>query len=81
MIFIVFLVPMFFSYIPDLLRGFFGDIRLEIPESGIFGIDEYYKWGVRHYWFFWMCFCLWCLSIVDSCFHIDKAYRKYYDLR
>lgn len=51
------------SFIPEHLRGYFGDVQLPQPKS--FGIDSGWDWGVRHYWYFWTMTILFILTIVD----------------
>lgn len=51
--------------------GFFGDVPF-VPYKSHYGImitrdskiDGQWVWGTRHYWYYWMCFFLWILSVV-----------------
>lgn len=53
---------MAFTYFSEWLSltGFFGDTARRC--TGCF-VDDAHEWGARHYWYFWMCFCLAVLSL------------------
>lgn len=81
-IIILFLLGMMFSFLPNELRGFFGDIPHICKDSycSHSGIDDSFDWGARHYWYFWMMICLFILSlinfIVSVCNLLIKEYPK-----
>lgn len=58
-------IGMVFTFINDQIQasGFFGDTLLTKPHDSAFGMDEWHEWGARHYWYFWMCFLLFALSV------------------
>lgn len=64
------------TFLPEHLRDFFGDVN--IPERSEFGIDPNWTWGARHYWFYWMMFFLFSLSIIDAFVGIIRKISKYY---
>jgi hypothetical protein len=87
---VLFGVGMLLSFIPEQLRGFFGDetcigktykmygeTRKGCPYEG-FGIDQDWKWGVRHYWYYWMMFLLFLLSLVNIILSIIGLVTKHY---
>lgn len=53
-----------FTFINDAIQasGFFGDVKRVTPLSD--GIDVWYDWGIRHYWYFWMCIVLFLISVL-----------------
>lgn len=66
---------MLLTYLPEALRqtNFFGDkLRLAPDKSNL---DEMYDWGIRHYWYFWMCICL----ILCSTARIGQWISWYWD--
>jgi len=77
-IIILFAVGMFGTYIPDYLRGFFGDVYTGDTSSYLFKTDTEWDWGARHYWYFWMMFVLFILSIANLIVSIVRLIRKYY---
>jgi len=73
-IFALFVLAMSATYIPEVLpKSFFGDT----PHSCIDELCDNYcsnkhdvfdnslEWGVRHYWYFWMCVSLFLFGVVD----------------
>jgi hypothetical protein len=78
---LLFATGILFSYFPDYLRKFFNDIY--IPE-GLKDyqvrspIDMHYIWGIRHYWYFWMCVFLFILSVINLILIIRKILIKEY---
>ena len=44
-------IGMMLSFVPDMLRVFFGDTVRKEPS--FMGIDIYWDWGAIHYWYFW----------------------------
>ncbi len=55
----------FSTFLTDWIQnaGFFGDTLLEKPETGAMNYDRWYQWGPRHYWYSFMCWGLFILSI------------------
>ena len=55
-------VGLFYTYINDYLNSidFFGDTKT-YPYGGTY---LYTEWGARHYWYYWICLCLFLLSVV-----------------
>jgi hypothetical protein len=51
------------SFLPEQLRGYFGDIPTTDPTP--YGIDPAWDWGTRHYWYFWTMTILFILALVD----------------
>ena len=70
-IIILFSLAMAGTFIPDHLRVFFGDTL----SNSIFG-DPEWKWGVRHYWYFWMMCLLFILSAINVGLSIYKLIKK-----
>jgi hypothetical protein len=69
-------VVMLGTYIPDHLRGFLGDIPCE---DNCGKIDEHWKWGVRHYWYFWMMVCIFILNAVNVVMSsVNLVTKNYY---
>jgi len=61
-----------FSYVPENLTEFFGDTPcLKKYGCGVF--SSHISWGNRHYWYFWTCFLLFILSLINSVIYISKA--------
>lgn len=73
---LLFSIGMAFTFVPEYLRGFLGDVYT--PDRSEFGVDVEWTWGTRHYWFFWMMFVLFLLSIVDAIIWIVSKINKYY---
>lgn len=73
---ILFLFGMAFSFIPDKLHGFFGDVYVE-RDYGVLVVSEW-QWGVRHYWYFWMMFLLFVLSAVNTALSIARIINREY---
>ena len=71
---------MLVTYFSDFLRtsGFFGDVKLTTPETeyNSFGLDAWYHWGARHYWYYWMCVVLFLLTIVRTIFRSIHYWNK-----
>lgn len=74
-IIIVFAVAILMTFAPDELRGFFGDVKGY--DRGAM-VDEDWVWGVRHYWYLWMCILLFILSAVNAIVGGIKLVNKYY---
>lgn len=56
----LFFIAMLVSFTPEYFRDFFGDKLLQPDKYGYYThslFDETYRWGVRHYFYFWMCVC------------------------
>lgn len=64
-----------FTYVPDHLRDFFGDTPFNDGRLG--EMDYNWKWGARHYWYFWMMVFLSILTIVDTFMSIVKLANKH----
>jgi len=75
-IIILFTLGMFFTFIPEHLRNFFGDILREEPRGGI---DSMYIWGARHYWYFWMMASLCALAFFNLTISIITLINKNYN--
>jgi len=79
-IIILFTIPMLFTFIPEHIRWFFGDVPYSDGlRHGSDFMEDGYDWGSRHYWYAWMCFFLFLTSIVDTVISIIKMIEKYYD--
>lgn len=71
----LFVAGMLMTFVNDWIQasGFFGDTKF-IPHPSAWNkdyiitedgaIDTEYVWGARHYWYFWLCFILFMLSLV-----------------
>jgi len=75
---------MLFTYIPDQLRDFFGDVlHKHTTDCNPYcrigsGIDSPWTWGIRHYWYYWTVFLLFILSIINVIISIvNKINRNY----
>ena len=64
------------TFLPEQLRAFFGDTLYGNQSNDL--VDVFYQWGSRHYWFFWMMFLLFTLSLVDAITGIVRNVNKYY---
>ena len=73
---ILFSTAMVATFLPEHLREFFGDVQ--IPEISGFGIDNGWTWGARHYWFWWMMFFLFTLSVIDFIVAVVRAVIKHH---
>jgi hypothetical protein len=69
------LIGMMVTFIPENLRDFFGDVKLETSHP--MGIDRWYDWGVRHYWYFYMMLCLFILSAIHFVGRLIKIISSY----
>lgn len=72
---ILFVLGMLFTFIPDHLREFFGDTH--VPDINTV-IDKEWKWGARHYWFAWMMFFLFVLSVINFAVSVVNLVLKHY---
>lgn len=63
------------SYLPDVLRDFFGDQRLATEHPVI---DPGWVWGSRHYWYFWTMFLVFITSLINCVVSIVSQVKKYY---
>lgn len=70
-------IGMFWTFIPDYLRPFFGDEPCQRAMCGLY--DENWSWGARHYWFWWMMFLLFILSTASAVIQIIKLVKQNYD--
>lgn len=75
-IIVLFSIGMAFSFIPDNLRGFFGDVYVERQFNSF--IEHEWQWGVRHYWYFCMMFFLFILSAVNTALSIARIINREY---
>jgi len=73
---ILFSLGILFSFVPEHLRVFFGD--LNIPDKSGGPIDRDWVWGARHYWFAWMMFFLFILSLINFVMSVYNLIIKYY---
>lgn len=74
----IFSIWMLMTYIPDHLREFFGDMKLEECEN--MGPDPCWEWGIRHYLYFWMMILLSILTLVNLFWTCVNIINKNYDL-
>lgn len=70
-----------FTYVPEHLRGFFGDhLRNTSIYSGRYEtsgmVDQNWTWGARHYWFFWISTIIFILSVVKIWFDFVDFVEK-----
>jgi hypothetical protein len=72
---LLFTFAILFTFIPDELRSFFGDIPC--TQNGLFEVDKDYCWGSRHYWYYWMMFLLFILSVISLILQIESLIKKY----
>jgi putative component of toxin-antitoxin plasmid stabilization module len=75
-IILLFTCAILFTFIPNELRSFFGDIPCK--ENGVFRMDRDYCWGARHYWYYWMMFLLFILSLISLILQIKNLIKKYH---
>jgi hypothetical protein len=84
-IIIVFVSAMLFTFIPEHLREFFGDVPhdcaldstcIRHEQHWNHGIDTFYEWGTRHYWFYWMAIVLFILSLAFNVIRIMEIIAK-----
>ena len=81
-IILLFSVAMIGTYLPEILRDFFGDTPCVPDANGRgcrngFGVYDY-DWGVRHYWYWWGMFLLFILSLVNCVLSIIGLLDKHY---
>jgi len=77
-IIILFTLGMLWTYIPEQLRDFFGDIKLSRPNTQ--GMDKWYEWGARHIWYAVMMFLLFMLSLINVIMQIRLLILNNYEL-
>lgn len=68
---------MLYTFVTEAIikSGFFGDKpNLSMWNDGF--IDGRVIWGARHYWYFWTCFFLFCISIARLIVWIDYYWSK-----
>lgn len=75
----LFSVAMAATFLPEMLRDFFGDVAYIGNEGRNDMFDSKYDWGARHHWFAWMMFFLFVLSVVNLVMHIGNIVQKNYD--
>ena len=71
------LFAMAITFITPELRTFFGDVYVPNGISDE-GIDKYWDWGARHYWYFWTMIFLFLLSLINVIMQIVKIIEKNY---
>lgn len=76
-IIILFGVAMMATFLPEMLRGFFGDVKCN-PCHQNTNIDVQYYWGARHYWYVWMMAMLFILSVINIIMAIVGLIDKHY---
>lgn len=88
-IIVLFSIGMAMSLLNPLLHDLFGDIKhvhqynSEVPyclkynEHSI--VDSEWIWSPTHYWYFWMCFILFILSLVNVIVGIFNLVTKNYN--
>lgn len=74
-ILIIGIVAMFYTFIPEHLRDFFGDVPCDNPPSCGYN-DAYWDWGIRHYIFNWMSFGFVCVSVMSLIIRIVVIAEK-----
>ena len=77
----LFMVGMLATYIPDELRGFFGDTLHDCSNHGKWCTEEFdvkWNWGSRHYWYAYMMVFLFLLSIVNVVVSVVNLLVKEY---
>lgn len=72
----LFVIGMLMTFVTPELREFFGDVYCE--SCGAFNIDSEYEWGARHYWYAWMMFFLFILSLINVIISIRNLILKHY---
>lgn len=72
-------IGMMFTFIPDHLRDFFGDVPSDCV--GCIGPDRDWDWGPRHYWYFWGLFLLFDLSCINAVMSVINIINKNYDIK
>lgn len=78
---LVFVIPMFLTFLTEELRGFFGDVPCS--NNGCqhgFNIDSEWDWGARHYWYWWCGFFLWGLAVINCIVSVAQIVNKNYNL-
>jgi hypothetical protein len=71
---------MFATFIPEHLRGWFGDVLCKKDFGcGVSFMDDDYIWGTRHYWYYWMMVSLFLLALANLIVSITKLVTKNYD--
>lgn len=73
----LFTVAMLATFLPEILRDFFGDVKCN-PCHQATVIDPEYNWGSRHYWYVWMMFFLFILSLINIIVGIISLLQKHY---
>lgn len=80
----LFTVGSLMTFLPELLRDFFGDKPALVRYTdwgdlrGDGSIDQTYIWGSRHYWYFWMMILLFILSVINVIISIRNILIKHY---
>jgi hypothetical protein len=85
-IILLFATGMLMTYMPPLMRDFFGDnLHVHTAKcvehySGCVNgrIDVLYEWGIRHYWYFWMNVLLFILTLINFIVSVINIINKNY---
>ena len=67
----LFSIGMFMAFINPYLHNFLGDVYIGVNDNSEV-IRDGYKWGAVHYWFFWMCFFVFILSLINFVVSVDR---------
>lgn len=83
---ILFSIGMLMAYVKPQVHDFLGDkvhvcsVNSYCNHDRNLFIDDGYDWSGMHYWFFWMCFFLFILSLINCVLSIREVVLKNYDL-
>lgn len=76
----MFIAMMFSTYIPEQLRPFLGDIPQEYKNHDM--VDGCWDWGAGHYWYAWMTFLLFLLTLTNVIIiTINLIFKHYPNLK
>jgi len=87
-IIILFTIGMLATFLPDLLRDFFGDTphrctKVCVEHSCVGNrrdmVDHMWHWGKRHYWYAWMMSTLFILAMANLIIGSVQLVRNNYD--
>lgn len=73
---LIFAIPLFFTFVTEELRWFFGDVYNPDNINGFSVIDDDWKWGARHYWYFWGGASLWFLSVLNFMIFAENIIKE-----
>jgi hypothetical protein len=74
---ILFSIGMLMAFVKPQLHSLLGDIYIGSKDSSEF-VKDGYEWSAMHYWFFWMCFFLFILSLINCIWSIINLINKHY---